>query len=197
MGTKTEQDPGVQALATKQKPVGVEGDRADAARAAGGDTAAFERLYRRHVGHIYSMARRMAGETDADDLTQEVFIRAWRKLNLFRGDSAFGTWLYRLAVNVILARRQTLGTYRARFGGPDPTTLPMAARRVTHELRIDFEEAIRKLPPGARYVFVLHDVEGYTHEEIGAMLEVTAGTSKSQLHRARMALRQHLDAREA
>jgi RNA polymerase sigma-70 factor (ECF subfamily) len=73
----------------------------------------------------------------------------------------------------------------------------MAARRVTHELRIDFEEAIRKLPPGARDVFVLHDVEGYTHEEIGAMLEVTAGTSKSQLHRARMALRQHLDAREA
>jgi RNA polymerase sigma-70 factor (ECF subfamily) len=100
-------------------------------------------------------------------------------------------------VNVILARRQTLGTYRARFGGPDPTTLQMAARRVTHELRIDFEEAIRKLPPGARDVFVLHDVEGYTHEELGAMLEVTAGTSKSQLLRARMALRQHLDAREA
>ena len=187
----------MQALAIKQKPVGTEGDRADAARAATGDTAAFERLYRRHVGHIYSMARRMAGETDADDLTQEVFIRAWRKLELFRGDSAFGTWLYRLAVNVILARRQTLGTYRARFGGPDPTSLPIAARRVTHELRIDFEEAIQKLPPGARDVFVLHDVEGYTHEEIGAMLEVTAGTSKSQLHRARMALRQHLDTREA
>jgi RNA polymerase sigma-70 factor (ECF subfamily) len=182
----------VQALAIRREPVKPDADRVDAARAAAGDTAAFERLYRRHSGRIHSMARRMAGEADADDLAQEVFVRAWRKLGLFRGDSAFGTWLHRLAVNVILARRQTIGTYRARFAGQDAVESQVATRRVSHELKIDFEEAVQKLPPGARDVFVLHDVEGYTHEEIGEMLEVTAGTSKSQLHRARMALRQHL-----
>jgi RNA polymerase sigma-70 factor (ECF subfamily) len=132
----------------------------------------------------------MVGEVDADDVSQEVFVRAWRKIGLFRGDSAFGTWLHRLAINVILGRRTAIGSYRSRFSGGDPEALPVAARRSTHELRVDFETAIQRLPRGARDVFVLHDVEGYTHEEIGEMLEVTAGTSKSQLHRARMALRE-------
>jgi RNA polymerase sigma-70 factor (ECF subfamily) len=95
-------------------------------------------------------------------------------------------------VNVILGKRQTLGNYRARFGAGDPDALPIAARRVRTDIRIDFEAAIEHLPRGAREIFVLHDVEGYTHEEIADMLEVSPGTSKSQLHRARMTLRQHL-----
>jgi RNA polymerase sigma-70 factor (ECF subfamily) len=167
-------------------------DNADAALAAAGDVAAFERLYRRHIGRIHSLCRRMIGDGEADDVAQDVFVRAWRKLDKFRGDSAFGTWLYRLAVNVILGRRTTLGTYRQRFEQADPGMVPFSARRERVDLRVDFEAAIGRLPRGARDVFVLHDVEGYTHEEIGEMLDVTAGTSKSQLHRARMALRQYL-----
>jgi RNA polymerase sigma-70 factor (ECF subfamily) len=167
-------------------------DAADAALAAAGDTDAFERLYRRHSARIHSLARRMIGPEEADDVTQDVFVRAWRKLGLFRGDSQFGTWLYRLAVNVILGKRTTVGTYRDRHDSTDVGDLPIAARSVRPDLRMDMETALQTLPKGARQVFVLHDVEGYTHEEIAEMLDVTAGTSKSQLHRARMTLRQHL-----
>jgi RNA polymerase sigma-70 factor, ECF subfamily len=179
-------------LAIRQKPAGIaEADRADAASAADGETDAFERIYRRHAARIHSLCRRMVGDGEADDVAQEVFVRAWRKIGQFRGDSAFGTWLYRLAVNVILGRRAAIGSYRSRFSGGDPAEMPIAARRATHELRFDLEAAVKTLPKGARDVFLLHDVEGFTHEEIGEMLEVTAGTSKSQLHRARMALREY------
>jgi RNA polymerase sigma-70 factor (ECF subfamily) len=167
-------------------------DNADAQRAAAGDVDAFERLYRRHAARVHALCRRMMGDGEADDVTQEVFVRAWRKLNKFRGESAFGTWLYRLAVNVILGRRAALGTYRQRFTESEPAMISFSARRERVDLRVDFEAAIDRLPRGARDVFVLHDIEGYTHEEIAGMLEVTAGTSKSQLHRARMALRQYL-----
>jgi RNA polymerase sigma-70 factor (ECF subfamily) len=184
----------VNALA--EKPVtsetGVDQDAADAALAAAGDTAAFERLYRRHAGRIHSLARRMIGPEEADDVTQDVFVRAWRKLSLFRGDSQFGTWLYRLAVNVILGKRGTVSKYRDRHDATDVADLPIAARSVRPDIRMDMESALDTLPKGAKQVFVLHDVEGYTHEEIAEMLDVTTGTSKSQLHRARMTLRQHL-----
>jgi RNA polymerase sigma-70 factor, ECF subfamily len=166
-------------------------DRHDVARAAAGDAAAFERIYHRHVPRVHGMCRRMLSGEEADDVTQEVFIRVWEKLSLFRGDAAFGTWLYRLAVNVILARRQSRTTYRARFGG-DPEVIPLATRRDRPDLRLDVEAAIEALPEGAREIFVLHDVEGFTHEEIAGMLHVSAGTSKSQLHRARMSLRRYL-----
>jgi RNA polymerase sigma-70 factor (ECF subfamily) len=169
-----------------------EADRADVALAAAGDTVAFERLYRRHVARIHSLCRRMIGDGEADDVTQDVFVRAWGKLNLFRGESAFGTWLYRLAVNVILGRRQTLGVRAARHAGGDPDTLPLATRPARVDIRVDVEAAIGRLPRGARDVFLLHDVEGYTHEEIADLLQVTSGTSKSQLHRARMTLREYL-----
>jgi RNA polymerase sigma-70 factor (ECF subfamily) len=169
-----------------------DGDRADAALAATGDTAAFERLYRRHAGRIHTLCRRMIGDAEADDAAQDVFVRAWDKLGQFRGDSAFGTWLYRLAVNLVLGKRQTLSVRSARFGGGDPDELPLPSRGVRVDLRVDFEAAIGRLPRGAREVFLLHDVEGYTHEEIADMLHVTSGTSKSQLHRARMTLRQYL-----
>jgi RNA polymerase sigma factor (sigma-70 family) len=167
-------------------------ERAVVARAAAGDTAAFERLYRTHVGRIYSLARRMIGEDEADDVTQDVFVRAWRNLARFRGDSTFGTWLYRLAINVVLGRRSQLATHRSRYEVDDGIAETRASRPVRVDLRVDFDAALDRLPRGAREVFVLHDVEGYTHEEIAGMLEVTPGTSKSQLHRARMTLRQHL-----
>jgi RNA polymerase sigma-70 factor (ECF subfamily) len=167
-------------------------DREDVRQAQGGDTAAFERVYRRHAARVHTLCCRMLAPEEADDLTQDVFIRAWQKLALFRGDSAFGTWLYRLAVNLILARRQTFAARRGRFDGGDPDVIPLPARTARPDLRVDVDAAIGTLPPGAREVFVLHDVEGYTHEEIAGLLNVTAGTSKSQLHRARMNLRQYL-----
>jgi RNA polymerase sigma-70 factor, ECF subfamily len=167
-------------------------DLDDVRLATAGDTAAFERVYRRHVARIHSLCRRMLAPDQADDVTQDIFIRAWEKLSLFRGDAAFSTWLHRLAINLILSRRQSHTTYRDRFGAGDPDVIPMASRRDRPDLRMDVDAAIRTLPQGARDVFLLHDVEGYTHEEIAGMLNVTAGTSKSQLHRARMSLRNYL-----
>ena len=168
-------------------------DRADAAAAARGDTRAFERIYARHVARIHSLARRMIGAEDADDATQEVFVRAWTKISSFRGDAAFGTWLHRLAINVLLGRRTSLATQRGRFIEADDAVASMPARLPSTELRMDFETALERLPSGARQVLVLHDVEGYKHEEIAGMLGISIGTSKSQLHRARMALRAYLE----
>jgi RNA polymerase sigma factor (sigma-70 family) len=182
---------GAATLTTKAPSTDAELDAADSRAAAAGDAAAFERIYRRHAARIHTLCRRMLSPEEADDVTQDVFIRAWQKLALFRGDSAFGTWLYRLAINVILARRQSGARQRDRSDA-DAGVLPLAARRDRADLRVDFEAAIRTLPPGARDVFLLHDVEGYTHEEIAGMLNVAAGTSKSQLHRARTSLRQYL-----
>jgi RNA polymerase sigma-70 factor, ECF subfamily len=180
------------ATLTEQTIAGVADlDREDVRRAQDGDTAAFERVYRRHAGRVHSLCSRMLSPEEADDLTQDVFIRAWQKLSLFRGDSAFGTWLYRLAVNLVLAKRQTFAARRSRIEG-DVDVIPLPARDDRPDLRMDVDAAIRTLPRGARDVFVLHDIEGYTHEEIAGMLNVTAGTSKSQLHRARMSLRQYL-----
>lgn len=163
----------------------------DATLAAAGDAHAFGRLYRDHAGRIHSLARRMAGDQDADELTQDVFVRAWEKLGTFRGESAFGTWLHRLAVNLILGRRQLVATRRGREAG-DEALAWTPGRSAQPELAMDFEKAVQRLPDGARQVFVLFDVEGYRHEEIAALLEISVGTSKSQLHRARMILREHL-----
>ena len=167
-------------------------DRADVSRAQGGDTRAFERLYRAHAGRVYGLARRMIGPDQAAELTQDVFVRVWEKLGTFRGESAFSTWLHRVAVNVILHRRGALKIERGRIDDEEGVLDAVPARLSTADFGMDFEVAIQKLPDGARTVFVLHDVEGYKHEEIGTLLGVTAGTSKAQLHRARMILRQHL-----
>lgn len=165
----------------------------EVALAASGDAGAFERLYRAHVARVHSLVRRMLDADEADDLTQDIFVRAWQKLSTFRGESAFGTWLHRLAVNVVLARRKTLGVERGRYDQDEKTLDGVSGRRETPEMTLDFEEALSRLPDGARQVFVLHDVAGYRHEEIARMLGVVPGTSKSQLHHARMALRRHLD----
>ena len=172
----------------------------DVARAAAGDRGAFERVYRLHVNRVYSLCTRMVGDrTRAEELTQDVFVRAWEKLHLFRGESSFSTWLHRLTVNVVLNARKSEGRDRSRYeetddesGGvdahPGVVGMPLAPGDL-----LDLEEAIAKLPPGARRVFVLHDVEGYKHEEIAEMLGVTSGATKAQLHRARLLLREALD----
>ena len=170
-----------------------ERESADALSAAEGDNEAFERLYRSHVDRIYSLALRMTGEELAEDLTQEVFIRAWKKLGSFRGDARFGTWLHRLAVNHILSRRETVRKREARHvtgqGIRDASTAP---RRRAAADGMDIESARQTLPSRAKEVFVLYDVEGYAHEEIAEMTGVSVGTSKSQLHRARKLLREQL-----
>jgi RNA polymerase sigma-70 factor (ECF subfamily) len=167
-------------------------DASDAILAAQGDLRAFERLYRAHVGRVRALACRLIGVDDADDATQEVFVRAWQKLGTFRGESAFGTWLHRLGVRVILSRRATRATRQQRFAEGGEALDRAAAPRERPDLRVDFEMAIAQLPGGAREVFVLYDIEGYTHEEIADLLGIAVGTSKSQLHRARMSLRKHL-----
>lgn len=165
----------------------------DVGRAVAGDQAAFERLYRGHVSRVYSLALRLAGPAEADDLTQEVFIRAWTKLGTYKGEARFGTWLHRLAVNHILSRRTALKRWDARHAFGDSLLGRLLARRERSSgERLDLEDALQLLPKRAKEVFVLYDVEGYGHEEIAEALGVSVGTSKSQLHRARMLLRERL-----
>ena len=167
-------------------------DRHDVALAANGDHAAFERLYRRHVARVNSLARWLVDPGDAEDAVQEVFIRVWQKLHTFAGQSAFGTWLHRVAVNLLLRRRQTLSQDRKRQVSDEGLMLAATGVAERPDLKVALEGAVEKLPAGAREVFVLHDMEGYKHEEIARLLEVDPGTSRSQLHRARLLLRQHL-----
>lgn len=169
-------------------------DDHDVALAASGDAEAFERLYRRHVARVHALARWLLGDDEVDDAVQEVFIRVWQKLGTFAGNSAFTTWLHRVAVNLILRRRQNRGTRRRRFVEADDEMLVVTAPASRPDLRVAIERAVDQLPAGAREVFVLHDMEGYKHEEISGMLGVDPGTSRSQLHRARMLLRKHLAA---
>lgn len=135
----------------------------------------------------------MIGPDLADEVTQDVFVRTWRKLASFRGEAAFGTWLHRVAINVILGRRKKLGIARERFVNGEPVLRGLSEKPLGTETAIDFESALATLPDGARQVFVLHDMEGYKHDEIAEMLEISSGTSKSQLHRARMILRDYMD----
>ncbi|HUP00447.1 MAG TPA: RNA polymerase sigma factor [Gemmatimonadota bacterium] len=155
--------------------------------------AAFERLYLAHAARVHGLARRMVGADEADELTQDVFVRAWEKLGTFRGEAAFGTWLHRLAVNVLLGHRRARDRRNERFWTDEETVAGAGARPAEPAVTVDLEAAMARLPGGARRVFVLHDVEGYKHGEIADMLGVTEGTSKSQLHRARMLVREHLN----
>ena len=164
-------------------------DAIDVEFAVNGDTRAFERLYRRHVAKVRGIARWLLGRDDVDDALQDVFVRVWEKLDTFQGNSAFGTWLYRLATNVILRRREQQLHDRERHSGSEADLESLTAPPCAPGLRLDIEAAVGRLPNRAREVFVLHDVQGYKHEEIAAMLEISVGTSRSQLHHARMALR--------
>lgn len=172
-------------------------------RAQQGDAAAFERLYRLHSRRVYSLCLRMVGNTaEAEDLAQEAFLQLFRKISTFRGESAFSTWLHRLAVNVVLMKlRRKSGTEasleeitepddesggpRRDFGGPD--------LRLSGSIdRLNLQRAVDQLPPGYKAVFVLHDVQGYEHNEIAGIMDCSIGNSKSQLHKARMRLRELL-----
>ena len=162
--------------------------------AQAGDLAAFERLYRDNERRVFALCMRLSSDPAlAEELTQEVFIRAWRKLGSFRGQSAFSSWLYPLTVNVALTERRSRRRRLARVVPTDDvTTLEPPTPAPTPETGFDLEKAMAGLPPGARRVFVLHDVEGRTHEEIASLLGLAPGTSKAQLHRARKLLREVL-----
>lgn len=167
-------------------------------RAKQGDAEAFESLYNLHKRRVYSLCLRMTANTAAaEDLTQEAFLQLFRKIGTFRGESAFSTWLHRMAVNVVLMQLRKKGlpvvsleetmegeeeTARKEPGGED--------RRLAGSIdRLQLENSIAALPPGYRMIFLLHDVEGYEHNEIAGMLGCSIGNSKSQLHKARMKLR--------
>ncbi len=169
---------------------------------AAGDEQAFEQLYRHYSRRVYSLCLRLLGNpADAEDVTQEVFLQVHRKLKTFRGDAAFTTWLYRLTVNAALMhlRKSIVRHEQAEEDEQIKILTDQAARERPNRLldRLALERAIQALPPGYRTVFILHDIEGYEHEEIARMLGISVGTTKSQLHKARMRLRQILTASPA
>jgi RNA polymerase sigma-70 factor (ECF subfamily) len=160
-----------------------------------GDLGAFEELYRTHSGRLYSVAYRMVGnQADAEDLLQEIFLSAHRKLESFRGESALGTWLYRLAVNLCLDYLRSRTGRSIQLTDPlddeptlsEPGSRGLAERTVT---KMDIERALSQLPEGCRTAFVLHDIEGLEHREVAEVMGIAEGTSKSQVHKARLRLR--------
>ena len=172
-------------------------DSTDVLLAAGGDRKAFERLYRSHVNRVFTLCTRMCGSrVRGEELTQDVFVRAWEKLPQFRGDAQFSTWIHRVAVNIVLTDRKNEARNRKRMVEDEPekgeTPLQKASVTPGYGDRMDITAAMEQLPKGARQIFVLHDIEGYKHEEIAEMCGITAGGSKAQLHRARLLLREAL-----
>ncbi len=180
----------------------IEGEAEAITKAQNGDSEAFELLYTLHKRRVYSLCLRMLGNiAEAEDLTQEAFLQLYRKIGTFRGDSAFSTWLHRLAVNVVLMHLRKKGLTQISLEESlepvqdDGPRKDVGARDLTLAGSIDcvtLERAVENLPPGYRLVFVLHDVEGYEHNEIADMLACSIGNSKSQLHKARMKLRELL-----
>ncbi len=161
--------------------------------AQSGDTAAFEQLYRVHVGRVYAICIRMIGDGDrAAELTQDVFVRVWRMIGSFRGDSAFASWLHRVAVNVVLVELRTERRRTQRVLIVDELEDTAHTMHCSPDPSIDLEKAIAGLPPKARAILVLHDIEGYRHDEIAEQMGVAVGTCKAQLHRARSLLREVL-----
>jgi RNA polymerase sigma-70 factor (ECF subfamily) len=164
-----------------------------------GDEAAFAALYDAHAGRVYALCLRLSADpVVAGDLMQDVFVRLWERLGSYRGESAFATWLHRVAVNTVLEqgragrRRRLRVAISADFAGLAESVPDAPAREVDTGLRLDLEAAVLRLPPGARAVFVLHDVEGHPHAEIAALLGIAEGTSKAHLFRARRLLREML-----
>ncbi len=161
-------------------------------QAQSADLQSFEALYRLHVDRVYGICLRMTGnKTEAEDCAQEAFIQAWNKLDKFRGDSQFSTWLHRIAVNTVLGRMRKSKREQDRITAVGDVTPPLLETGDTGDMR-DLSEAVDRLPEGARHVFVLHAVYGYSHEEAGDMLGIASGTSKAQLHRAKRLLAQQL-----
>lgn len=166
-------------------------------RAQQGDVAAFESLYRTYVPGIVALARRMVGdEHEAREVVQDIFVRAWERLASFRGESTLGTWLHRLGVNVILERLRSAKRDAGRFIDDDIAAAPVSGPTsdVQLDARMDIDAALARLPAGARVVFVMHDIEGYSHEEIATITGLAPGTARAQLWRARRRLMRLLDA---
>jgi RNA polymerase sigma-70 factor (ECF subfamily) len=159
--------------------------------AQAGDAAAFERLYRVHVGRVYAICRRMVADpARAEALTQDAFVQAWQQLASFRQKSAFSTWLHRLTVNVVLVDIRSRRRRSTRFKPADDwASIDRFADGPGPDAALDLDAGIAALPAQARAVLVLHDVEGYRHEEIGTLMGIAPGTSKAHLHRARQLLR--------
>lgn len=154
-------------------------DSRDAALAAAGDYQAFERLYRKYLSRVYTLCARLSGSREkATELMEDVFVRAWNELPQFNGETAFATWLHRLATDVVLGERTV--------GGGDPDPMPHEGEE------LDLQEAIDRLPRDARQIIVLHDVEGYKHEQIAEIFGISAGVSKAKLRRARVLLKEAL-----
>ena len=180
---------------TAAAPAGRAAELALVERCRRGELGAFEDLYRAHAGRLYGLACRMLGNpADAEDLLQDIFLAAHRKLDSYRGEAALGTWLYRLGMNVILDHIRSRAGRAGRItdGLDDATVLPYAgAHRLGDRAigRIDLERALAQLPEGCRAAFVLHDVEGLEHREVAEVLGIAEGTSKSQVHKARLRLR--------
>lgn len=170
--------------------VRAEEESALVARARANDYRAYEQLYRLHVGRVYGLCLRLCNDRDmAEDLAQEAFVLAWRKLDGFRGDSAFGSWLYRIATNAALSYLRKQKPF-ARSLDIDDVEPGEEQLQVAEQMSL--EHAIGLLPTGARTVFILYSLEGYTHEEIAGMLKIATGSSKAQLHRARQLLKGYL-----
>jgi RNA polymerase sigma-70 factor (ECF subfamily) len=172
-----------------------------AGRIKAGEAAAFETLYNQHASRLYNLASRMAGgASDAEDLLQDIFLLAYRKVGSYRGESSLGTWLYRLAMNHcvdVLRNRQTrMGHVTDSMDEPDAPPVAAPGPALSAVSRIDLERAIQALPPACRAAFLLHDVEGFGHQEVADILGVSEGTSKSQVHKARLRIRAHLGAGE-
>ena len=183
-------------VAEVEKPPPPPSDFELAQRSAAGDTTAFEEIYHRHFRRVYALCLRMMGNpTEAEDMTQDVFLQLFNKIGMFRGDSAFTTWLHRMTVNQVLMHFRKRSTRSEKLtdegetpiqivqGTANPNKMPVVDR-------IALERALQQLPNGYRTVFVLHDIEGYEHFEVADMLGIAEGTSKSQLHKARLKLRQ-------
>ena len=165
-----------------------------AARCRAGDLAAFEELYRAHSQRLYAVAYRMLGQAeDAEDMLQEIFLLAFRKLPTYKGDASLGTWLYRLGMNACLDRLRSKARRNDQqtdwLDGDQPPASAVSHGGGSVVSRLDLERALRHLPAGCRAAFLLHDVEGFEHREIASMLGIAEGTSKSQVHKARLRLR--------
>ena len=177
-----------------------EGSSELVARACRGDLGAFEDLYRQNVGRVYGLCLRMTGQPEsAEDLTQDTFVSAWRSLPGYEGRSSFSTWLHRIAVNAVLARRRS-PQGRNEISMTDDAGEQMdfeAAPAMDEATPIDIERAIAALPPGARDIVVLHGIYGFSHEEAAEMLGVAVGTCKAQLHRARHLMRSRMGSETA
>ena len=180
-----------QAMATASENVQAD-EKTLIKKAQRSDARAFEALYKLHIDRVYGICLRMTGNvSEAEDCAQEAFIQAWNKMDKFRGDSAFSTWLHRIAVNSVLGRIRKAKREQDRITAVSDTAAVTFVTGESGELK-DLSEAVDRLPEGARNVFVLHGIYGYSHDETGEMLGIATGTSKAQLHRARRLLAQQL-----